>query len=113
MTIKEARTIARMTQKEVEEEFGVPSRTLQNWEAGIRDCPEYVEKWLIEKLIQCVRIARIKTTGDEIIIELWNADVQDFDFSRSFKVDEKNRVSFDLLDEIRILVENGWKVYFI
>lgn len=51
MTIKEARKKAGLTQKEVHELIGVPVRTLQNYEAGVRDCPEWVEKLLIEKLL--------------------------------------------------------------
>lgn len=51
MTILEARQEAGLTQKEVFELIGVPVRTLQNWEAGIRICPQYVENLLIEKLL--------------------------------------------------------------
>ena len=43
MTILEARQEAGLTQKQVYEKIGVPVRTLQNWEAGIRICPQYVE----------------------------------------------------------------------
>lgn len=51
MTILEARQEAGLTQKEVFELIGVPIRTLQNWEAGIRICPQYVEDLLVEKLL--------------------------------------------------------------
>ena len=51
MTILEARQEAGLTQKEVFELIGVPVRTLQNWEAGIRICPQYVENLLVEKLL--------------------------------------------------------------
>lgn len=51
MTILEARQEAGLTQKEVFELVGVPIRTLQNWEAGIRICPQYVEDLLVEKLL--------------------------------------------------------------
>ena len=51
MTIKEAREEAGLTQKQVYELIGVPVRTLQNWEAGIRICPLYVEKLIVEKLL--------------------------------------------------------------
>ena len=51
MTILEARQEAGLTQKQVFELIGVPVRTLQNWEAGIRICPIYVENLLIEKLL--------------------------------------------------------------
>lgn len=51
MTILEARQEAGLTQKEVFKLVGVPVRTLQNWEAGIRVCPLYVEKLIVEKLM--------------------------------------------------------------
>lgn len=51
MTIKEAREEAGLTQKQVQEMVGVPIRTLQNWENGVRVCPQYVENLLIEKLL--------------------------------------------------------------
>lgn len=51
MTILEARQEAGLTQKQVYEQIGVPVRTLQNWEAGIRICPQYVEDLIVEKLL--------------------------------------------------------------
>lgn len=51
MTILEARQEAGLTQKQVYELIGVPIRTLQNWEAGIRICPQYVENLIVEKLL--------------------------------------------------------------
>lgn len=51
MTIREAREEAGFTQKQVQELIGVPIRTLQNWENGVRVCPPYVENLLIEKLL--------------------------------------------------------------
>lgn len=51
MTILEARQEAGLTQKQVHELIGVPIRSLQNWEAGVRVCPLYVERLLIEKIL--------------------------------------------------------------
>jgi DNA-binding transcriptional regulator YiaG len=51
MTILEARQEAGLTQKQVHDLIGVPIRSLQNWEAGIRVCPQYVENLLIEKIL--------------------------------------------------------------
>jgi DNA-binding transcriptional regulator YiaG len=31
-----------LTQKQVSEITGIPVRTIQNWEAGVRKCPDYV-----------------------------------------------------------------------
>lgn len=51
MTIREAREEAGLTQKEVHDLVGVPIRSLQNWENGVRVCPQYVENLLVEKLL--------------------------------------------------------------
>lgn len=49
--IKETRTKLGMTQREVSNLLGIPKRTIEDWEAGRRKCPEYVEKLVIEKLV--------------------------------------------------------------
>ena len=42
MTIKEMRTAAGMTQKAFSEYFGIPKRTIEDWEGDRRSCPVYV-----------------------------------------------------------------------
>jgi DNA-binding XRE family transcriptional regulator len=49
--IKELRIAAGMTQKELGEEFGIPRRTIENWEGEQRACPEYVIN-LIEECLK-------------------------------------------------------------
>ena len=41
-SIKELRTSTGMTQTEFGEYLNIPMRTIQNWEGGQRNCPEYV-----------------------------------------------------------------------
>lgn len=46
-TIKELRTAAGMTQQAFADYFGIPKRTIENWEASAdvrakRGCPEYL-----------------------------------------------------------------------
>lgn len=48
--IKAERIKCGLTMKQVSEMTGVPRRTLQNWEAGIRKCPDYVERLVLEKI---------------------------------------------------------------
>ena len=50
MTIKEARLAAGLTQKAMSEMLGIPKRTIEEWEAGKRTPPTYVEKLVVEKL---------------------------------------------------------------
>ena len=50
MTLKELRTATGMTQKQFGEYFGIPHRTIQNWEGGQRECPKYLLELMIYKL---------------------------------------------------------------
>ena len=54
MTIKELRTQTGMTQKAFAEYFGIPKRTIENWEAAAPDakrkCPDYLLDLMIYKL---------------------------------------------------------------
>lgn len=48
--IKKIRKETGMTQKAFSEFFGIPVRTLQDWEAGLRTPPDYVVRLLPYKL---------------------------------------------------------------
>lgn len=48
--IKDARQLAGLTQQAMADLFGIPKRTIENWEAGLRKPPMYVEKLIVEKL---------------------------------------------------------------
>lgn len=53
--MKELRAKTGMSRREFYETFGVPERTLQNWEEGKRKPPEYVVKLLkmaVEKYLE-------------------------------------------------------------
>lgn len=50
MTIKELRTLCNMTQQAFGDYFGIPLRTVQNWEGGQRSCPEYLLSLIEYKL---------------------------------------------------------------
>ena len=52
MNIKETRIKYGLTIKQVSDLTGVPYRSLQNWEAGIRKCPDYVTKMIVDILDQ-------------------------------------------------------------
>lgn len=42
MTFKELRKESGMKQKEFSEYFGIPLRTIENWERGENKCPQYL-----------------------------------------------------------------------
>lgn len=50
LTIKESRISAGLTQKQMSDLLEIPLRTIEEWEAGRRKPPAYVEKLIIEKL---------------------------------------------------------------
>lgn len=42
MTIKEIRELTGLNKKDFADKYNIPYRTIQNWEADINKCPEYV-----------------------------------------------------------------------
>jgi DNA-binding transcriptional regulator YiaG len=50
--IRQWREKASLTQQRMSELFDIPKRTIENWEAGVRKPPAYVEKLIVEKLKQ-------------------------------------------------------------
>lgn len=51
MNVKELRKASGMTQQQFGDYFGIPKRTIQNWEAGVNKCPEYLLRLMEYKLI--------------------------------------------------------------
>lgn len=51
MTVKEMRTRLGLTQSEFAEKYNIPIRTIQNWECGHRECPQYVLELLEFKVM--------------------------------------------------------------
>lgn len=129
MSIREARQYAHMTQKDVSQEYDIPIRTLQNWESEDREPPKYVEEWLVQELIQTVRVATIKYTENHNILnkrngtnepqkgfECWLTDTDNPDeddiFAWFIPVDDKGMMHFTIMEKIRDLKLNGWKIMF-
>lgn len=42
MSIKEIRAIIGMSQADFAEKYNIPLKSIQNWEQGVRKCPQYV-----------------------------------------------------------------------
>lgn len=42
MNFKELRKQSGMTQQQFADYFGIPKRTIENWEAGVNKCPQYL-----------------------------------------------------------------------
>lgn len=52
MTIKEARTQAGWSQAILSAYLDIPKRTIENWESGVREAPEYVEKLVVNEILR-------------------------------------------------------------
>jgi DNA-binding transcriptional regulator YiaG len=50
MTFKELREGSGMNKKQFAEYFDIPYRTVQNWEAGVNKCPDYLLNLMEYKL---------------------------------------------------------------
>lgn len=50
MTIKEVREAKGMSRVELSRWLGIPIRTLESWDAGVRTPPEWVKRLIIEKI---------------------------------------------------------------
>ena len=50
MTIKEAREVKGMSRAELSRWLGIPVRTLEDWDAGVRKPPEWAKRLIIEKI---------------------------------------------------------------
>lgn len=51
MTFKELRERSGMTRGQFAEYFEIPYRTVQNWELGLRECPDYLLQLMQYKLV--------------------------------------------------------------
>ena len=51
MTIAEARKEKGLSRKDVAEWLEIAYRTITNWENGQRQCPAYIEKLIVEKIL--------------------------------------------------------------
>jgi len=47
---RSARKRLRMTQRKLSEILGIPKRTIEEWEGGRRNPPEWVKKLVLEKM---------------------------------------------------------------
>ena len=50
-SIKEIRTLTGLSQVKFGEKYRIPRRTIENWERGIAECPQYVVE-LLERAVR-------------------------------------------------------------
>lgn len=66
-TIKTERIRLGLTQKKISDMFGIPRRTIEDWETGKRKCPDYVERLVMEKLEQTFDIPDYKAVLEDLL----------------------------------------------
>lgn len=88
--IKEARIKYGLTIKQVSDLTGVPYRSLQNWELGVRKCPDYVSKMVVDILNQ-----KFGTPDHQMFLE---------EFLEMFKSDSKHAKCEETKDYIENLI---------
>lgn len=110
MTIKEAVNFSGLTLKEVHELTGIPYRSLQNWVSGVRQAPDYVEEYLVQKLCQERQVVRVKITADRVIVEA----LMDGEFEIYTAAPIQNgMIPANILTCIGKLTESGYKVIYM
>lgn len=78
VNIKELRTASVMSRQQFAEYFNIPYRTLQNWELGTRECPQYLldlmeYKLKNENLFKMSKpVAMVLQIMDEVVKEMEN-----------------------------------------
>jgi len=109
--LKEVRIQAGMTLKQVSELTGIPIRSIQNWEAGTRKCPEYLERLVVEKIVSETKVAKVIRTPDGCAaIAIVNTDGS---WYHDIKVPiNDGRISEDFLHRINELQKSGYKIIF-
>lgn len=65
--IKTERIRHGLTQGQLSNLTGIPARTIQNWEGGVRQCPDYVEKMVLEKLDITFNQSDYKTIVEDVL----------------------------------------------
>ena len=57
--IKEIRTSTGLSQTQFSAAFNIPKRTIQDWEQGLRKCPEYVAELIAYRVAHDPNIPKI------------------------------------------------------
>ena len=119
LSLKELRIKAKLTQREMHEELGIPVRSIQNWENNTRECPDYVEDMLKRELIEMILVAKIKheKSFGENKEEGFSCYTKDKEYPNKFNFawfipSKDGLISTEIVYSIGRLVENGWKVIF-
>lgn len=120
MSLKELRKAVGFTRDDVEDELGIPVRTLENWENGYRNCPDYVEDILRDflKKQRLVALIRYEKSFGEDNLEGYscyfrNVENNEFDKFSWFYPIVDGKVSDAMMDSIRELAVCGFEINYL
>lgn len=74
MTVKELRKASGMTQQQFGDYFGIPKRTIQNWEAGVNKCPEYLLQLMEFRLDQEAKEEKMLAMFNDVVERYKNSE---------------------------------------
>lgn len=92
--IRHARMKYGLTQTQLSDLTGVPMRTIQNWETGVRKCPEYVTKMVVDLLEQKFSHPDYQTILEEVL------DMMERDL-KHLKTDEARNYVTNVITDIK------------
>lgn len=93
-TIKEARIQHGLTQAQLSSITDIPKRTIENWEAGQRKCPDYVERMVVDLLDQKFGRPDYQTILEEVL------DMMERDL-KHLKTDEAKTYVSNVISDIK------------
>lgn len=67
-TIKDLRSILKISRAEFSRMYGIPVRTLENWEARKSECPAYVFELIEKSVLECIPVEKFEHYGEKIIL---------------------------------------------
>lgn len=113
MNIKELRSQLRMTQKEFAEYFNIPQRTIENWESGKRNPPDYVTELIKYKIdkerLRMLKLIEMDHGKETILKEGYFEDLLKYlrekEEVTNWVLDEDPEMELPNLDEIETLKE--------
>ena len=83
-----------LTQTQMSELTGVPFRTIQNWETGVRKCPDYVAKMVVNMVEQKFSHPDYQTILEEVL------DMMERDL-KHLKTDEARNYVSNVITDIK------------
>lgn len=107
MTFKELREASGMNKTDFGKYFGIPFRTIQNWEGGLRKCPDYLLELMKYKL---EKEGFLEVITEEVLIEKINAMDHVMTYDDEYISIYKDAISGE---QYLITTDDNDKIYYI